>query len=104
MNIGVTEPPFIPSSEGVCISVSNLETFALVSDDDDVRKLVIKSKSTSCVLDPMPTKRVKENSEELLPLLTYIINRSVASGEFPHEWKTALVVLLLSKAGMHLIP
>ena len=61
--------------------------------------LVIKSKTTSCALDPMPTKLVKENTEKLLPLLTRIINRSIASGEFPHKWKTALVVSMLKKAG-----
>ena len=33
MNSGVTKPPFIPSREGVC---DNLDTFALVSEDDDV--------------------------------------------------------------------
>ena len=92
MNIGVIEPPFIPSREGLFI---NLDTFALVSKDD-VCKLVIKSSS-------MPTKLVKEYIEELLPLLAYIINRSIASGEFPHEWKTALVMQLLKKAGMDLI-
>ena len=75
---------------------ANLDTFALVSEDD-VRKLVMKSKTTSCALDPMPTKLVKEYMEELLPLFTHIINLSIASGEFPHEWKTALVVLLLTK-------
>ncbi len=36
----------------------NLDTFAAVSDDD-VHKLVMKSKTTSYVLDPMPTKLVK---------------------------------------------
>ena len=99
MNIGVTEPPFIPHRECVC---DNLHTFALVFDDD-VRKLVIKSKTTNCVFDPMPTKLVKECIEELLPLLTHIINRCIASGEFPHEWKTAIVVPLLKKVGMDLI-
>ena len=37
----------------------NLDTFVLVSEDD-VRKLVIKSKATSCALDHMPTKLIKE--------------------------------------------
>ena len=86
MNIDVTEQLFIPSRAGVC---DNLDTFALVSEDD-VHKLVIKSQTTSCVLDPMPTKLVKEYIVELLPLLTHIINHSIATGEFPHEWKTAM--------------
>ena len=80
MNIGVTEPPFIPSRESVC---DNLDTFALVSEDN-VLKLVIKSKTTSCALDPMPTKLVNEYIEKLLPLLTHTNTRSIASGEFPH--------------------
>ena len=76
---------------------TNLDTFAVVSEDD-VRKLVMKSETTSCALDSMPTKLVKEYMEELLPLFTHITNLSIATGEFPHEWKTALVVPLLKKS------
>ena len=54
--ISVTEAPYIPfREEGVC---ANLDTFAVVSVDD-VRKLVMKSKTASCALDPMPTKLVR---------------------------------------------
>ena len=67
--------------ERVC---DNLDTFALVSEDD-VRKLVIKSKTTSCALDSMPTELVKECIEELLPLLTHIINRSIATHHAHHQ-------------------
>ena len=50
-DMGVTKAPYLPfREEGVCV---NLDTFALVSEDD-VRKLVMKSKTTSCTLDPMP--------------------------------------------------
>ena len=91
-DISVTEAPYTPfREEGVC---ANLDTFAVVSEDD-VRKLVVKSKTTSCALDPMPTKLVKEYMEELLPLFTHIINISIATGRL---WKTALVVPLLNKA------
>ena len=38
--------------------------------------------------------------KELLPLFTHIINLSVATAEFPHEWKTAFVVPLFKKAGL----
>ena len=75
---------------------ANLDTFAVVSEDDE-RKLVMKSKTTSCALDPMPANLFKEYMEELLPLFTHIINLSIATGEFPHEWKTALVISLLKK-------
>jgi hypothetical protein len=62
--------------------------------------LVIKSKTTTCALDPLPTKLVKQYIPELLPLLMHIINLSIATGEFPQEWKTAFVVPLLKKAGL----
>ena len=35
----------------------------------NVRKLVVKSKITSCALDPMPTKLVKQYIAELLLLI-----------------------------------
>jgi len=87
--IGVTEPPHVPLREG-----ANLDIFAVVSEDD-VRKLVMKSKPTNCAIDPpMPTKLVKQYIAELLPPHTHIINLSIATGEFLHEWKTAFVVSL----------
>ena len=49
--------------------------------EDDVRKLIIKSKTTSYAL-------------------AHIINLSIATGEFTQEWKTAFVVPLLKKAGL----
>ena len=87
--IGVTEPPYVPVREG-----ANFDMFAVVSGDD-VRKLVMKSKSTSCALDRMQTKLIKQYITELLPLLMHIINLSIATGEFPQERKPAFVVTLL---------
>ena len=46
----------------------------------------------------MPTIFVKQYIAELFPLLTGIINHSIATGEFPQEWKTAFVVSLLKNA------
>ena len=74
---GVTEPPYVPVREG-----ANLDTFAVVSEDD-VRKLVMKSKTTSCAFDPIPTKLIKQYIAELLPYLMHLINLSIGSGEFP---------------------
>ena len=68
--------------------------FCHLLDVINVRKLFMKSKTTSCTLEPMPTKLVKQYIAELLPLLMHIINLSVAAGEFPQEWKTAFVVPL----------
>ena len=71
--------------------------------EQDVEKLVRKSKTTSCQLDPISTKLVKEHLGALLPVLTHIINSSLLAGVFPDLWKTALVIPLLKKRGAELI-
>ena len=63
-----TETPYVLVREG-----ANLDTFAVVSEDD-VRKLVMKSKTTSCALDHMPAKLIKQYIAELVPLLKHIIH------------------------------
>jgi len=71
-----------------------MSSFQMVTEQD-VEKLVRKSKTTSCQLDPISTKLVKEHLETLLPMLTHIINCSLTTGVFPDAWKTALVIPLL---------
>ena len=57
--IGVTGPPYVPVREG-----ANLDTFAVVSEDY-VRKLVMKSKTTSCALDTMLNNTLLNYSHSL---------------------------------------
>ena len=61
------------------------------------------SKATSCDLDPIPTKLLKENIDIILPVLTKMVNLSLQSGVFPDEWKLALVIPLIKKLGLELI-
>ena len=60
---------------------NNLNTFAPVTVDD-VRKLVTKSKTTSCALDPTPTKLVKERQRGITTT-PHSHCQSLATGEFP---------------------
>ncbi len=69
----------------------------------DVRKLVMDSKTTSCELDPIPTELLKQCIDTILPVLTKMINLSLQSGTFPEEWKMALVIPLIKKFGLELI-
>ena len=71
-------------------------TFSVLSEDD-VRKLVSKSASKSCILDPIPTHFLKTIIIDMLPVLTKIINMSLQQGSFPDVWKTAIVTPLLKK-------
>lgn len=65
---------------------------------DDVRSLVQKSAKKTCILDPMLTSMFVVCLEELLPLITCILNSSLSLGHFPSKWKEALVDPRLKKS------
>ena len=67
---------------------------------NDVRKLIMYSKSTTCDLDPIMTSLLKEHISILLPLITKMINLSLQTGVFPTEWKLAFVKPLIKKPGL----
>ena len=71
---------------------------------DSVKNLVLtcSAPTKSCSLDPVPTKVVKECLDELVPLLTVIINQSLQSGVFLDVWKEALVTPMVKKSGSDL--
>ena len=56
----------------------------------------------SCSLDPGPTKVVKGCLDELVPLLSVIVNQSLQSGVFPDKWKEPLASPTLKKGGSDL--
>ena len=71
--------------------------------EDEVRKLIMSSKSTTCELDPILTSLLKEHISILLPLSTKMVNLSLQTGVFPNEWKLALVTPLVKKPGLDTI-
>ena len=68
----------------------------------DVKQLIQNSALKSCPLDPMPSTLVSK-FEDLLPVLTKIVNNSLQSRCFPEIWKEALVFPLLKKPGLDVI-
>ena len=62
---------------------------------NDVRKLIMSSKSTNCDLDPILTRLLKEFISILLPLITKMVNLSLQTGVFPTEWKLAFIKPLI---------
>ena len=64
---------------------------------EDVKKIIAKSPSKSCALDPIPTWFLKELSDILAPIITKIVNLSLLTGKMPLEMKKALVIPLLKK-------
>lgn len=67
---------------------------------DEIQKLVMTTKATTCKLDPIPTSFLKIIIDVLLPILTHIINLSFKEGSVPSDLKRALIIPLLKKSGI----
>ena len=67
---------------------------------DDVRDIILRSAKKSCKLDPIPTSMVIHCMNELLPVITSMVNMCLQSGYFAEEWKEALVHPLPKKCGL----
>ena len=88
----LNHPPYSPSTK----NTAPLSSFQPL-DHISVTKLINRSKPTTCLLDPFPTKLIKEHSQLLTPAITKIINNTLNSGIFHDLWKTAVVTPLLKK-------
>ena len=81
--------------------VVTLSEFQSLSEEA-VRKMAVASMET-CALDPFPSSILLLCIEELLPVVTRMVNISLEHGYFADEWKKALVHPLLKKSGLQLI-
>ena len=54
----------------------------------------------TCILDPIPTSLLFECSNEIVPLLTAIVNQSLSTGIFPSCMKAAMVKPLSKKTSL----
>ena len=70
------------------------------ASEDEVRKIIMKSASKSCDLDPIPTNILKALLDILIKPITTIINLSLESGTFPLSFKEAHVTPLLNKSNL----
>ena len=73
-----------------------LHSFSTVTESD-VRAVIMSSSGASCKLDPIPTWLLKLCIDELLPVITEMVNLSIRGGFVPADWKCALVKPLLKK-------
>ena len=70
------------------------------TSQDEIRKIITGAPTKSCELDPLPTFLLKQCIESFLPIITSIINKSIASSTVPDSFKTAIVRPLLKKPGL----
>ena len=74
----------------------SLNVFSAVTESK-VRKIIAKSPTKSCSLDPAPTWMVKDSVDELIPMVKILVNLSLQSAKVPDSMKEALVTPLLKK-------
>ena len=68
--------------------------------EEEIQKIISKSPSKSCTLDPVPTTILKQFQSSLLPLITKIVNASLREARFPQEMKHAIVTPLIKKSSL----
>ena len=73
--------------------------FAPVTSEE-MRFIIKQLPNKSSSLDPIPTCLLKECVEELLPIITTFVNRSMQEGTVPKALKHASVTPILKKDGM----
>ena len=66
----------------------------------EVKAIILKSPNKSCELDPIPTWLLKSCIDELLPVLTKIINSSLDSAYVPKSFKRSRIRPLIKKPSL----
>ena len=89
-----TAPEFISANTPCLMNFSP-------TTEDEVKKIILDTKTTQCLLDPIPTKLLKECIHALLPMITKIVNLSLSQGIMPPCLKKAVVVPLLKKPSLN---
>lgn len=91
--------PVTELSERSFSGQNTLDTFTPATQQE-VRKIISRSPAKSCCLDPLPSLLLKQVLDQLLPVLTQIVNSTMASGHVPSSLKVAAVTPLLKKASL----
>ena len=68
--------------------------------DELIRELILKSPTKSCMLDPIPTSLTKQCLDDLVSLITFIVNAFLSTGIVPPQFKQAIITPLLKKPGL----
>ena len=67
---------------------------------DEIGKIISKSPTKSCLLDPLPTFLIKECIDILLPSITKLVKCSLHEGLVPDGFKKAVNTTLIKKASL----
>ena len=88
-----------PSPTTTASAPSSMAAFGPCTQTE-ICRIIMKSPSKSCSLDPVPTFLVREVMDLLLPFVTEMVNASLRQGRLPTSQKHAVVTPLLKKPGL----
>ena len=94
---GFGSSPILHTFQETAFSGTPFSAFSPVTKET-VKKLILSAAPKFCELDPIPTKLLLLHLDLLLPTITNVMNKSMTSGIFPSEFKTAAVKPLLKKS------
>ena len=77
-----------------------LNRFTLV-DEAEILSITTSSKPSACILDPIPSRLLKEALPEISPVILNIINMSLNDGYVPQSFKYAVIKPLLKKPNLY---
>ena len=89
----------LPSPDMIASAPSSMTAFQPCTQAE-IRRIIMRSPSKSCSLDPVPTFLVREVIDLLLPFVTEIVNASLRQGRLLTSQKHAVVTPLLKKPGL----
>ena len=81
-------------------AVTSLFTSFKPVSEEDVRALITKAPIKCCPLDPIPSSVFAQLLDVLIPVIKTMINLSFETGQFARDWKEALLLPALKKAGL----
>ncbi len=85
---------------GDAMSVASVLSHFRPTTENEIHKLLMSSPCKSCELDPFPTWLLKMCAGPTLPVLTRLVNTSLAEGYVDSSLKVARIRPLLKKSGM----
>ena len=81
---------------GICRHLISFEP----ATEEEILAILRKAPTKSCELDPIPTSLLKKSANEIVPIITKIVNISLESGVFSDSLKVALVRPLIQKENL----
>jgi hypothetical protein len=81
---------------------AGMHTFSqfLPLSQEEMRKVILEQKNKTSELDAIPTHLLKLCLDELLPVISRIINLSLSTCHFPNHYKTAIIKPLIKKPNL----